>query len=294
MFIKAIEEVSKFTRPINTIDRIYGSNTIRPGAATLFFVNELGVAVTCKHVAALIPHSQEIQKKFIELKQRRNALQKSGSYNKHVKELVKEYGFDTNQSCELLLNFVDCVSPIKELEVTTHPDYDLAIIRFKQFEKLHYGSYARFIKDSSVLKQGSYLCRLGFPFPEFTNYSYSPDSDSIHWTSSGVVHTPSFPIDGMLTRHLGNAKGIFGIEMSTPGLRGQSGGPLFNREGIVCGMQFATNHLHLGFDMKNQEVISNGEKIRVTNQPLLHVGYCIHVDVIKKFLSEHSVKYYEA
>jgi hypothetical protein len=81
--------------------------------------------------------------------------------------------------------------------------------------------------------------------------------------------------------------------LSTPGLKGQSGGPLFTKEGIVCGMQFATNHLHLGFDMKNKEVISNGEKIRITNQPCLHVGYCIHANIIKQFLQEHGVKYYE-
>lgn len=294
MFIQAIEEVARFTRPINTIDRCYGSTTVRPGAATLFFVNELGVAITCKHVADLIPHSQATYKKFNELKQKRNDLVRQGKSSFHISELVKQYGFDNNTTCEMLLNFVDCVSPVKELEVTTHADYDLAIVRFKQYERLHYSSYARFVKDSSILKQGAYLCRLGFPFPEFTNYAYDASSDSIKWTQEGVVQTPSFPIDGMLTRHLANAKGLFGIEMSTPGLRGQSGGPLFTTEGIVCGMQFATNHLHLGFDMRNQEIISNGEKLKVTNQPMLHVGYCIHVDVIKKFLSDHSVKYYEA
>jgi hypothetical protein len=34
------------------------------------------------------------------------------------------------------------------------------------------------------------------------------------------------------------------LEMSTLGLMGQSGGPLFDTEGKICGMQFATNHLH--------------------------------------------------
>ncbi|HYK55809.1 MAG TPA: hypothetical protein VEV15_04980, partial [Flavisolibacter sp.] len=62
--------------------------------------------------------------------------------------------------------------------------------------------------------------------------------------------------------------------MSTPGLKGQSGGPLFNSDGLIFGMQSMTNHLHLGFDMNNQELYSEGRKIKITNQPLLHVGNC--------------------
>lgn len=54
MFVKAIEEVGKFTRPIHTISRNYNEKTVNPGAATLFFVNENGCAVTCRHVIELI------------------------------------------------------------------------------------------------------------------------------------------------------------------------------------------------------------------------------------------------
>ena len=79
--------------------------------------------------------------------------------------------------------------------------------------------------------------------------------------------------------------------MSTPGLRGQSGGPLFDRNGFVYGMQYATNHLHLGFDMKNKEITSEGKKISVTNQPFLHVGHCVHVDRIKEFLRQHNIPF---
>jgi hypothetical protein len=37
------------------------------------------------------------------------------------------------------------------------------------------------------------------------------------------------------------------IETSTPGLRGQSGGPLFDVDGKVWGIQSRTNHYDLGF-----------------------------------------------
>jgi hypothetical protein len=108
-----------------------------------------------------------------------------------------------------------------------------------------------------------------------------------------MIQSPTFPIEGMLTRHVMDGTKMVGVELSTPGLRGQSGGPLFDTEGVVYGMQFSTNHFHLGFDMKGKEIISDGKKIKVTNQPFLHVGRCIHADVIKEFLHANGVKYYE-
>jgi hypothetical protein len=37
------------------------------------------------------------------------------------------------------------------------------------------------------------------------------------------------------------------VEMSSPGLRGQSGGPRFDVNGMVWGLQSRTQHLALGF-----------------------------------------------
>ena len=157
-----------------------------------------------------------------------------------------------------------------------------------------YNSHARFLKDTTSLKQGKFLCRLGYPFPEFANYKYNKDTDDIEWTNTGKIETPCFPIEGMLTRHIVDNSGTtFGIELSTPGLRGQSGGPLFNEQGLICGMQSSTNHLYLGFDMKNIDYKINGATIKVNNQPFLHVGHCIHVDIIKDFLKTNKIKYYE-
>ena len=70
MFVGAIEEVAKFTRPVLTIARNYKETTVTPGAATLFFVNEEGVAVTCKHVIDLISNRQTINQRYEKFKSR--------------------------------------------------------------------------------------------------------------------------------------------------------------------------------------------------------------------------------
>ena len=294
MFVNAIEEVGRFTRPIHTISRNYNDNTVTPGAATLFFVNENGVAVTCKHVINVIGNRMAINEHYNKFRAEKTAIGRNNKYNQRIKALEEAYDYKPDALIQLKELFVGVTTePTSSYRWIHHPVYDLTILIFDNFKNPAYQSYARFIKDSSILKQGKFLCRLGFPFPEFTNYRYDEATDDIEWTQTGQVETPRFPIEGMLTRHLMHERTIFGLELSTPGLRGQSGGPLFTTDGLVCGMQSSTNHLHLGFDMKNFELKANGKTIRVNNQPFLNVGHCVHVDIIKDFLRQNNIKYYE-
>lgn len=294
MFVKAIEEVSKFTKPVYTITRNYNETTVNPGAATLFFVNEEGIAITCKHVIDLISNRAAINDRYEKFKTEKAAVGKNNKYNQRLKALEDSYNYKEGVIVQLLELFVGVTSePTLKYRWINHPKYDLSIIIFEDFKSPLYQSHARFLKDSSALKQGKFLCRLGFPFPEFTNFKYNANTDNIEWTKEGRIDSPRFPIEGMLTRHIVTDGEMTGIELSTPGLRGQSGGPLFNTEGLVCGMQAGTNHLHLGFDMIGFEHKINGRSIKVNNQPFLHVGHCIHVDIIKKFLKENNIKFYE-
>ena len=64
MFKESIEKVANFTRPIHTIQRTYGGKQIIPGTATLFFVNEEGYAITCKHVIELLVASENLTKNY--------------------------------------------------------------------------------------------------------------------------------------------------------------------------------------------------------------------------------------
>jgi hypothetical protein len=147
--------------------------------------------------------------------------------------------------------------------------------------------------DGIALKPGKSLCRLGYPFPEFKNFDYDAAADEIRWTTTGRIDTPPFPIEGMVTRHLADAAGnIIGFEMSTPGLRGQSGGPVFDIDGRVWGMQAATGHLDLDFDV-NMEVVGGGLKKQVKESAILHVGHCVHVNVLKQFMRDNGIAFQE-
>ena len=294
MFVEAIEEVDQFTRPIHFILRYYAGSDIVPGTATLFFVNEDGYAITCGHVARQILYANSIYENYLKFQAEVRRFEKDPGMAYQRQLLETKFKINPDSVIRIIFNFINCVSGHKGLSVHLHPTQDLAIIQFRDFDSVKYKGFATFLKDSKAVKPGKYLCRLGYPFPEFTNYHYNKSRNDIEWTKEGRVNTPVFPIDGIVTRHIGEANEVVGIEMSTPGLRGQSGGPLFDKNGLIYGMQSSTRHLHLGFDQVNREVITEGQRKRVSNYPFLNVGQCVHVELIKQFLREKRVKFYEA
>jgi len=294
MFIDAIETVGGFTRPIQTIMRTYTGKQVVPGAATIFFVNESGYAVTCKHVAELLLSAERINDQFRLFRNERNGLQSNTKFNQLLKGLELKYKMLPETIIQVKNNFIDCVDTMTGFTVHMHPELDLAILKFNDYNSTFYQGFARFKKNGDDIRQGKFLCRLGFPFPEFSNYSFNQQTDDLEWTQTGSNATPRFPLEGMVTRFLAEPKlGLYGIEMSTPGLRGQSGGPLFDEKGIVYGMQYSTKHLHLGFDLEDKEIVVNNQVKKISDYSFIHLGQCIHVNAIKQFLDQHQVKYYE-
>jgi hypothetical protein len=293
MFVSAIETAARYTRALHTITRVWGSTTVMPGAATLFFVNADGWALTCKHVANQLAEADQTMARFAAFRAERAQLPGGTKARQLLRALVAKHGYSSGVLVEMHNTFVNCFEGPVQLEVRPHPTVDLALLKFTNFTKLWPTTFATFAGHGADLKQGMMLCRLGFPFPEFSNFEYEAAADHIRWTSAGRTQSPQFPIDGMVTRHIGVAGGVTGFELSTPGLRGQSGGPAFDSAGRVWGLQSATNHLDLDFDI-DVEVLRQGHKRRIKDSAFLHVGHCVHVDVIKQFMRDHGVAFQEA
>ncbi len=290
-YAKAIKHVNGFVRPIRFISRNFGTDEIIPGAGTLFFVNGEGVAITCKHITDLLKQVDPIQQKYQHFLQQKHTLNDTQS----IQTLAQNMGYDAYTTAELLFTFVDCFDQIHGFQIIEHPTYDLAIIKFQGFNRISYQSAAVFPKSNDYVEAGNFFCRLGYPFPEFTNFYYDILTERMEWTSTGITLSPQFPIDGMVTRKINHpqTREEFGIELSRPGLRGQSGGPLFDEQGLVFGLQSMTSHLHLGFDILQKEEIIQGKKVQISNHPYLNLGICVNHVVIKEFLRNHHIPFFE-
>lgn len=108
----------------------------------------------------------------------------------------------------------------------------------------------------------------------------------------GTLPIPLFPMEGIYTREVVAGKSKDGkydikfIETSSPGLRGQSGGPIFDTEGSIWALQSHTSHLPLGFSPK---INKNGKEVE-ENQ-FLNVGRGVHIELIVNFLRENVIKH---
>ena len=263
------------------------------GTATLFFINNDGWAFTCGHVADLLGAPRGLRRKAEAFQKELSDRRGKEKEKKLLKEAEKKFGYSKSAVFEVHNRFMNCIEGTLGFEIIKHSGVDAALIRFKGYTKLLCDSFPVFPSDTSSLQPGKFLCRLGFPFPEFTNFAYDENTDKIIWTDTGRPTTPRFPIEGMVTRRLSAHGKVFGFEMSTPGLRGQSGGPVFDAEGKVWGMQFGTKHLDLNFDV-DQEVLRQGMKQRIRDSAFLHVGGCIHIDILKSFMKDNRVQFSEA
>ena len=297
MFVNSIEIAKNYTRPIRSIIRNYGSNEIIPGCSTCIIVNDQGWLLTCKHVTeGLIRPADAINNKYTQFKVDIAGLSEisANKRRKAITALEQKYRYSHNITCTIQVknSFDNIVDTFTSFTVIECGYADLALIKFDGYNQLFCNMFPVFKDNSADLKQGLSLCRLGFPYPEFSNFQYNAQTDDIEWTTTGKSDSPLFPIDGILTRQVADGNGqIVGLELSTPGLKGQSGGPLFDRDGVVCGLQSSTSSLPLGFDQVDREILVNGKKKKVSNYPFLHLGICVHVDVIKRFLDEQGVMY---
>jgi len=267
MFVDAIEIVGGFTRPIFTIGRKYGSSKVTPGAGTMFFVNDQGWALTTRSIAQVILKATEIDRRYADFCKEKNAILRAENFEDELKVLETKYNYTDKSIAQMKVSFFDCVDKFTGFECKLHNKYDIAAIKMDGWEKVLYKGHAVFAGQGDEIKPGKSVCRIGYPFPEFTNFAYDVEKDDICWTNEGKKVSPRFPMNGMVTRLLSDGTALAGIEVGTVGPMGLNGSPLFDKNGTIYGMQVGLNKLKL--------------------------CQCIHVDIIKDFLTKENIPFFE-
>lgn len=284
MFSKAYKIAKEFTRPVIVSNRFFNGK-VESGLGAFIIINDSGWILTAAHIIKSLlifqNHKKEIQ---VYEKTKANIMADSKltiqQKNKKVKKLkinpmwVTNHSFWWSQDNLSISNF------------TIFEEADMAVGQLTPFPKNTKIVYPKFI-DPSKMQFGTSLCKLGYPFHNIDSvYDSNSNSFTINKNSFPI---PCFPMDGIYTRNLdivNKKQTVRFLETSTPGLKGQSGGPIFDIEGNIWAMQSHTRHFPLGF---SPIIKRNGKNIE-ENQ-FLNVGIGSHVETIIKFFNDLKIQF---
>ena len=286
MFSAAYQIVRQFTRPV-IASRKTLSGQVSSGLGTFIVVNREGWIVTAAHIFNnLIAFSQHKS-------EHEDYLRKKALLDQHRATPKSQRGKgqivvpNPNPDWIMAQSLWWCQNGAIAQPIHLDPLADVAIAKLENFDTSRINNFPKF-KTGDPLP-GQSLCRLGFPFHAI---------EAIFNETSGVFEMqnftlpPMFPNDGIHTRihTVPGENGRFArlIETSTPGLRGQSGGPLFDSSGNVWGVQSKTLHLDLGF---KPIVNDEGGKIITGGRQFMHVGLAAHAQHVIDLLDQHNVPF---
>ena len=174
------------------------------------------------------------------------------------------------------------------LETVYYGEHDIAFVRIDKKFLAPNMTYPK-IKNPKNFKMGTSLCKLGYPFYP-VRATYNEPQRTFDFPSN-FLPIPSFPIEGIYTRNILEGKSVDGmdimyLETSSPALKGQSGGPIFDTEGNIYAVVSKNLTLPLGF---KGEVEINNQKVE-ENQ-FINVGIGVHAQTLVSILNKHNIKF---
>lgn len=285
MFKEAIKKNINYIKPIVNGYKAPYSDEVYGGMGTVMVINEDGWVLTCRHIAENIIMADKIMEVYKDIK-------KELIENKiPPKKIYKKYGIEEESAVIFRNVFLNLLDSWNGMQIFIHSYLDLALIKFDNPGKIFCDEFPVFAKENA--EPGEYLCRLGFPYPEINCFSYNHAIRDIVIEKDFDSNFQPFPLDGMLTRILvDDKKKVSLFEMTNAALPGHSGGPIFNKDGAVVGIQIGNASKDIGLDIDTK--LKRGIKdISVKEYSFINFGIGINVTAIKEFLNEHKVEYKE-
>lgn len=260
MFADAIEIASTYTQPLVVSTRTAGG-TVQCSIGSYILLNADGWALTAGHMMDAL-RTMEVQKQDAESVEAPSRLT-------HVSHW---WGADG----------------VTMTDIRVDLDRDLALARLSGLDTTAVRSFPVFGQPATALRPGDALCRLGFPLHQAS--ATFDEKTGMFSLAPGVTPIPRFPIDGIYTRdavreNSTSHRKVRFLETSSPGLRGQSGGPIFDVQGRVWAIQSSTIHLPLGFSPE----VTAPDGTRTVEHQFINLGLGCHVDEVLAFLASANV-----
>jgi len=286
MFSKAFAAAAGFTRPVVISSRtVKGRCSSAVGACIV--VNPEGWILTAAHLVETVRKQSEAAQAYraylADVRQMdRDRSSHSAPRKSRLRHLARP-GADSVRDHSVWWG----ADGAQLVDVQMDPAADLALGRLEPFDPESAPGYPAFKTAGPDYAPGRSLCRIGFPFHEI-----EPAFDEARGAfvlPKEAVPLPLFAVEGIFSRSLrvsmpGQGAASEFIETSSPGLQGQSGGPIFDADGAVWALQSHTRHYPLGF----RPPVPGGPRGHTAAQ-FLNVGVGVHAGPIRRFLDRHGV-----
>jgi hypothetical protein len=289
MFAAATTLACKFTAPVVISWRRWDKG-VGGGAGTFVVLNDEGWVVTAAHVFNIAQQAEQDQPQILAVRDAIAALNANttmtpGYRSREIQKEERKAKKDWVTSASYWWAQDNIV--LRDLQMV--PEADLAIGRLDPFPREFFASYPEIKNPAMGLDPGTSLCRLGFPFHQVQS-TYDQATDKFTFTRRQLVF---FPIEGILTRtvemEMGGPSGKYNprwFETSSPGLMGQSGGPVYDTRGRVWGIQSRTASMDLGFEAK----VKVGGRDTVERQ-VINLGVAVHPQTLVDVLTDLGIKF---
>lgn len=288
MFSNAYKLASCFTQPVITSTRFF-DKTVKCGCGAFIILNDEGWVITVAHLFQPYFAFQQHTKEVATYKKQLHAIQQDRKLN--PKEKRKRIArLKTNPKWVTNYSFWWGRDGVQLKDTKSLPKGDLVIGRLEPFDPKTISTYPVLKNPNSNLNLGTSLCKLGFPFHNI-KATFDETANTFKF-APGTLPLPRFPIEGIYTRNVTAGKSKDGkykikfLETSSPGLRGQSGGPIFDVKGTIWAVQSKTIHFPLGFSPKVKQ-----RQKEVEEHQFLNVGWGVHPELIVAFLKDNAVKF---
>jgi hypothetical protein len=285
MFSAALAKVRQFTRPFIVSTRLF-DGTIESGLCAYVLLNDQGWIATASHVFQTFQKHQNDAPHVASYRDQETAIQSDSNLTKKQKlKRIRSLRSDTKWVTDYSFLWGPNGERVNQIFVLN--GIDLCIGQLAPFEPQPNAIYPT-IKNPIGMTLGTSLCRLGYPFHN-VDARFDTATGEFNFPPAGVqIH--EFPNEGIFTRvHVlpqspDSTTPLELIETSSPGFRGQSGGPIFDTAGDIWAIQSDTLHLPLGFSPK---IVINGKS--VVEHQFLNVGRGVHAKSLIGLLSQHQV-----
>ena len=287
MFVHAFRRASCFTRPV-VISRRYFDHSTDCGCGAFVVVNDEGWIVTAAHLLSSIGKIQRDAEAIVDYYHTIHTIEQEEKIPREER-FEKIRRLPDNPKWITNVSYWWGMDGVQLADIRPLPEGDLALGRLTPFDPNAWVDYPVF-KSPGDLDVGTALCKIGYPFQKI-QASFREANNSFELSSSARTLS-CFPMGGLYTRTLSAGKSGDGrydvkfLETSSPGLKGQSGGPILDVNGTIWGVQSRTDHYAYG---SVSRVEKDGREIE--EDQCINLGIGIHPEVIVRFMEDNGIRF---